>query len=249
MIIQFIQACIQIVTESLPVSSSGHLLLLQKIYGWPALSRSFEYIMHGPTIILLVVYFRNIWYGLLCRCWRWRHVIVRMICFAFSADLITTLIYICMQYYGKNFPLSIGLCITAVLLFSLRYAPCPHQKFMPFASALMIGCMQGVAGLPGISRLASTYVAGIWLGLKPRASFYFSCMIQFPLLCAGFLYGIWLDADTKILCMQPFFVIIIIGAMLIAYLFLWLVQQAMEFKMLWKLGYYMLIPAFIACLI
>ena len=57
--------------------------------------------------------------------------------------------------------------------------------------AVLIGITQGLALLPGISRMGSTCVVGIWFGLTPLAAFVFSCTIQLPLLIAGVTKGLY----------------------------------------------------------
>lgn len=250
MMINMIQAFVQIILESLPVSSSGHLVLLQKVMEWPSLARSFEYMLHGPTIVMLMFYFRATWYALLRHCWRLRKFIVYLIFLTISTDVITVIVYGFMQWLGAGFPLSLGFLITMGMLFSVRWT-LPGRQLMTIKKAWIIGFMQGIAGLPGISRLASTYVAGVWLGLAPHKSFYFSCMIQFPLICAGFLYGFWFVRvdEIRMFFVQPKCITFFVIATIIAYVLLGLVQRYMETGTVWKFGYYMLLPFGIALLI
>ena len=246
-IMVLIQSLVQIILESLPISSSGHLLLVQRVTDLPMLSKSFEYLLHGPTIILLMIYFRSTWVALLMQCWRYRNLIVRMIFLGALADTITAVVYGCMQLLAPWFPLWVGFGITAGMLFSLRSVSYKKAE-MSYAKAAAIGLVQGISGLPGISRLASTYVAGVWLGLSPRKSFYFSCMIQFPLILAGFLCGVWtVPAGTvQAMVAQPYTVLALVGATTIAYYLLQWVQKCMQAETLWKFGFYLLAPFLIA---
>ena len=57
--------------------------------------------------------------------------------------------------------------------------------------AAILGIVQGIALLPGISRFGSTFVAGRWLGLSREKAFEFSFLIAWPLMVAGFLKGCW----------------------------------------------------------
>lgn len=250
-----IQSLLQIILESLPVSSSGHLVLAEKIMQWQEIPKAVEYVLHGPTIVVLVLYFRATWVPLLLHCWRYRAVLLRMIFLGAAATLVTVPLYCGMQWLAPCFPLAFGFACTASLLFSLRFVSYHHEP-MSYKKALLLGCVQGISGLPGISRLASTYVAGVWLGLPAHKSFYFSCMMQFPLICAGFLYGLFKTAwfDTILLTQNhsPRAVsnsIAISAATAIAYILLWWVQRCMEQHTLWKFGYYMLLPLALALII
>lgn len=244
-----VQTLLQIILESLPISSSGHLALFQKIMGWEELPTSFEYVLHGPTIIVLMVYFRTTWVSLMKHSWRFRYLIAHMIFLAAMADVVTALVYGCMKLVSPQFPLWLGFFITACMLFSLRGLDY-KKKRVTYKKALILGFVQGIAGLPGISRLACTYVTGVWLGLSPRKSFYFSCMIQFPLICAGFLYGLWNVQGTAYteFFWQSYFVITLIGGACVAYALLWWVQRCMQTDNLWKFGCYMLVPLCLAML-
>lgn len=245
-----IQSLLQIILESLPVSSSGHLVLAEKIMQWQEIPKAVEYVLHGPTIVVLVLCFRATWVPLLLHCWRYRAVLLRMIFLGAAATLVTVPFYCGMQWLAPSFPLALGFACTASLLFSLRFVSYHHEP-MSYKKALLLGCVQGISGLPGISRLASSYVAGVWLGLAPRKSFYFSCMMQFPLICAGFLYGLFKTCGTEYrhIVSQPQDAIAIASATAIAYILLWWVQRCMEQHTIWKFGYYMLLPLTLALII
>lgn len=248
--ILLIQSAIQIIIESLPISSSGHLALVQAFAGWAPLSQACEYIMHGPTVALFIIYFRSTWIPLLMHCWRFRVMLAHMIGLACITDILTACIYESVKLWCAAFPLPLGFLITALALGSLRFVR--HRVYQPMTvrTALLIGAVQGIAGLPGISRLAITYCTGVWLGLSPRKSFIFSCMIQFPLICAGFLYGLWQgDSACVDLFMQPLSLLVIGVATCVAYLLLWWVQDCMQRGTVWKFSYYMLLPLIISLLI
>jgi len=253
-----IQTLLQIILESLPISSSGHLVLAEKIMHWQEIPKTVEYLLHGPTIVVLIVYFRATWIHLLLHCWRYRALLMRMIFLGAAATLVTVPLYCGMQWLAPLFPLSLGFACTASFLFSLRFVSYQHEQ-MSYKKALLLGCVQGISGLPGISRLASTYVAGVWLGLTPKKSFYFSCMMQFPLICAGFLYGLFKTPELAKAARGEWFCvskiisnhavsnsIAISAATAIAYFLLWWVQRCMQQHTLWKFGYYMLLPLTLA---
>jgi undecaprenyl-diphosphatase len=243
----YTQSFLQIILESLPISSSGHLLLMQKILHWPELGRATEYLLHTPTIIILITYFRAVWFPLLMQFTRYYKTIGHMIALTGIADCITALLYLGIQWMAVPFPLWLGFAITAALLFSLYYVPQQRQT-LTFTKACILGCVQGVAALPGISRLASTYVAGRWLGLAPHKSFGVSCMLQFPLICAGFLYGSMkqYQGETGSVEFNFTFFVVITSATIISYMLLAWVQRCMERNTLWKFGWYMLMPTTLA---
>jgi undecaprenyl-diphosphatase len=245
-----IQAFLQIILESLPISSSGHSALVEKIMGWQALSQECDYMLHGPTLILLGIYFRKSWIPLLLHAWRFRKLVGRMIVVVCCADLVTTVVYFLVKTFFPTFSLSCGFLITALSLYSLRFQNWSIYQEMTLKKALVIGFVQGCAALQGVSRLATTFVAGTWLGLSARKSFLVSCMLQAPLIGAGFLSGL-VRGDAR--CAELFSslssLLILAVAMVIAYAALYSVQHAMERKTVWRYAYYMIIPLLVSCLV
>ena len=252
-------ASVQIIVESLPVSSSGHLLLLQQLYGLPPLTATVEYLLHGPTVVMLAFYFRQQWIPIVMHMRRYQNVIKHLFMFGFCAELTTVVLYFFMKQYVQSYvPLWFGFLITASALFLTRHKSLSVQVYEPltFYKMIVIAAVQGIAALPGLSRLGLTYSVGLWLGLTPRKSFLTSCMLQWPLILAGFLYGLY-DIYVHpqlpmigegIVCVNNLFMwVTIIIATICAYFVLRLVQNSLYRGTIWRLGYYMLIPAFLAC--
>lgn len=228
-------ASIQVILESLPISSSGHLKLLGA-----ELSRGCEYLMHGPTIIVLSAYLAPRGLCIIRHLTRTLPLIYHMFWWGFIAECITVVCYVLAQLVSPIFPLWLGFLLTGAALFSTKYAP-SGGACLSWRHAACIGAVQGFAGIPGISRLASTYSAGVWLGIPARVSFLFSCMIQLPLMIGGFAYAL-LDMDG-VMC---FSIIPLTLATIIAYILLVIVGNLAQRKALWPLGLYMIIPALIA---
>jgi undecaprenyl-diphosphatase len=258
---------IQILLESLPVSSSGHIqlfeLLLKKInppiyhcvfYFPNACSIDLiDHFAHGATILVLLLFFLHRWFFLLRNIRRCFAFILKIIGLAFLADVATSLFYILFHCTGLKsfFPLSVGFAITALLLFSLYW--CDNQKHAIFnwRMALILGMVQGIALLPGISRLASTYVVGRWMGLKPHKAFEISWLIFFPLLCAAFLNSLRIiifKQEALFLLSWHILLIMAIAAIGSYFLLQWSARLAYAHKW-WRFGVYMLVPIVISILL
>lgn len=247
-------AIVQIITESLPISSSGHCSLVVQLYQLftcqqIALSQAYEYFLHGPTIIMLAVYFWPRWWPMVRHVWRLRALVFKACLLVLYADGISAPLHMLMEHYAiRDVSLWIGFLITAVLLASLYWRPRTNRVQLTWRDAVLIGLVQGI-GVLGVSRLASTYVTGVWLGLAPRSSFYFSCMIQWPLIAAGFCKGLWqLRTDSVFVacCTQWWFIGLLALCAVVAYYVLAWVEHLLRAGKLWRFSYYLVAVAIFA---
>jgi undecaprenyl-diphosphatase len=242
-----IASLIQLITESFPVSSSGHVALFGKLIKSP-ISDAELYFLHAPTIIILAIFLRNRWWTLLRHPWRCRYIIGRLMVLGICAEVPTALIYGFMQKYPcAGFPLWGGFMITMLLLLSVYVC----QKRRTFSSPIapwqagIIGVAQGIALLPGISRLGSTYVVGRWLGLSSRMSFLFSLTIAWPIMTADFFKEL-IAAQSFVPCMTPSLAVCLSIGMLVSYAGLLIMNRIVLREKVWVFGCYMLVPLIIA---
>jgi len=189
--------CVQIILESFPVSSSGHVILLEHFLrlfysgAFIAVSESklLSHFLHGPTAVVLAVFFWDRWTFLLKHFLIMWRIIIKIIFFAFLADIMTLIWYILFNSVIdiSIFPIGLGFLISMLCLFSLRFLKREKYEVVTWQKALIIGAFQGVAFLPGVSRFGLTFVVGCWLGLSAKKSFEFSFVIQWPLIVLGFI--------------------------------------------------------------
>ena len=136
------------------------------------------------------------------------------------------------------------------ILYATVYASGKKYAGWSFQEALILGVVQGLSLLPGISRFASTYGAGRLLcGYNTSTAFSISFLIQFPLICAGFLKGLLMtqkrpELVIKLFAFQSLFVMFI--ASLVSYGLLCLVGNLIEKNKLYYFSRYMIIPIFIS---
>lgn len=239
---------IQLLAEPFPISSSGHVTLFGALKQCPV-SDAELYFLHAPTILILALFLRKRWWTLLCHPWRCRWIIGRLMLLGICAEVPTALMYGFMQKFPCNwFPLWCGFGITSALLLSLLL--CQSRKCVPIVTpwaAMIIGLVQGLALLPGISRLGSTYVAGRWLGLTSRMSFLFSLTIAWPIMTADFLKE-WLTGQSFIPAMNaPLAGCLLIG-MVLSYAGLVIMQRIVLREKVWLFGLYMMLPLVVTLL-
>lgn len=143
----------------------------------------------------------------------------------------------------------IGFLITALLLFSLKF--CTNQKLYSswnYKNALVIGCLQACALIPGISRFGSTFVAARWCGIAPRKAFELSFLLEWPISCAAFFKGVYtLHAQHKLAeLLQLKIIVIMIIAMIGALLGLKIVQSMIMKNYIWLFSVYVMVIAIFA---
>jgi undecaprenyl-diphosphatase len=198
---------VQGLTEFLPISSSGHLILVPWLFDWhfllenPELNKTFDVALHFGTFIALVVYFwRDI--GLLLAAWL-RSIRARSVSQPESRVawliLLTT---IPAALFGRLFEsVIIGTLgapwLIAVLMIAFgavmwaadRWSRKSRQmETLRWYEALAIGAAQALALSPGVSRSGITMVAGLVIGLTREAAARFSFLMAIPVIGGATLY-------------------------------------------------------------
>lgn len=235
----------QIFLESLPISSSGHLDLLGLSVPW-----SVDFFAHGPTVLMLLVYFipqlRAFLFSPLCRA----RMCGRLLLMLFLAECFTPFFYLLFYFTLSKPPLWFGFLCTMLLLLSLKFVRGASSDAISFKQAMAVGFVQGLALLPGVSRLASTYVVGRWMGLSATTSFRLSCALQIPLFAGGALLGtyeLW-SKNQLAPFLTPSCFVAMIFASIGAFFLLKLVEKSMQQERFWIFGLYMIIPTVAAFL-
>ncbi|TVQ01651.1 MAG: undecaprenyl-diphosphate phosphatase [Planctomycetaceae bacterium] len=177
-----ILAIVQGIAEFLPISSSGHLVLVGRWLGYNSESATVEIILHGGTLgSILVVYWRRILRLLV----QDRRVIPLLIVGTVPAVLVGLPIKLFAESWLKD-PLLAGclLLVTAALLLGLKRLRPGTVEYadLRWWQALAIGCFQAVAILPGISRSGATIFGGRWFGLRGDEAVTFSFLLAIPAL-------------------------------------------------------------------
>lgn len=213
------QAIVQGLTEFLPVSSSGHLALVQHFTGVKPEDATFlSAIMHLGTLVAVFIAFRKLILSLIIEFFSMLKDIFtgkfkfknmnehrRMIVMLFVSLIPLFVILPFKDYYdalvAKGSLAFLGLCfiITSVLLYlSDRCVKgTKTAKDMTYKNALTIGVAQGVAILPGISRSGSTVAASLLCGLSKKYAVQFSFILGIPAILGGGLIEIKNAVETK----------------------------------------------------
>lgn len=175
---------VQGISEFLPISSDGHLVIAQQILAYflgekLADGKDLVVMLHLGTLAAIVaVYARDLWE--LRKDFRLCAMIVMATIPAAVAGL--TLEDWFDQVFNSSLIAGFGLLVTAVMLY------CGHimekglhtEKTLPWPAMLLIGCFQALALLPGVSRSGSTIVAGLLTGMDRVSATRFSFLLAVP---------------------------------------------------------------------
>ncbi|MEJ2638063.1 MAG: undecaprenyl-diphosphate phosphatase [Desulfosarcinaceae bacterium] len=206
---------IQGLTEFLPVSSSGHLVLLQNLFGMKEPELLFDICLHvGTLVAVLLVFYREILHilGTLVRLPSLMRAAggIKAL-FAANADVrLCALIVIgsvptailgllfkagAEHIFGAVWVVGLMLLVTGTLLWCTRYtAPTGRDLLKTHAKdALAIGVVQGMAIIPGISRSGSTIAAALFLGIDREVAGRYSFLLSVPAILGALVLG--LDAE------------------------------------------------------
>lgn len=182
-------AVIQGLTEFLPVSSSGHLVLTQHFLGALEGDIFFDIVLHVGTLGSVMVVYRKEIFRLLKFDKPALGYLLSLVVGTLPAVVVGLLAkdFIENLFHSPLFAAG-GLLATALILFSTKFArdtggalPEPWEPAaVPPLKALVIGIAQSIAILPGISRSGSTIATSLWIGLPRAEAARFSFLLSIP---------------------------------------------------------------------
>jgi undecaprenyl-diphosphatase len=185
-------------TEFLPVSSTGHLLLIGHFIGFESKGKTFEILVQFGAILAIVsVYFWKLWdiaTGMFSDPAKRRFVLAVLIAFIpamivgfFARDFIKGYLFnptiVCVTLIAG------GLVLLVVDDLKLQGTKDDVMEFS-LPMALKIGCFQVIAMVPGVSRSGATIVGAMLMGASKRAAAEFSFFLAMPTMAGAFLYDL-----------------------------------------------------------
>ncbi len=191
-------------TEFIPVSSTGHLLLAGHFLGFDSPGKSFEVLIQlGAILAILTVYAAKLWRLLLDlpRDARTRRFVLAVLLAFLPAAVIGAVAhgFIKAVLFETPWLICITLIVGGIILFivdRLPLQPRYHDAMdLPLPTAVAIGLFQCLAMIPGVSRSGSTIVGALLLGAGKRAATEFSFFLAMPTLAGAFAYDLYKNRD------------------------------------------------------
>ena len=179
--------------EFLPISSSGHLLLGRMVLGLtidesPAY-KMLDILLHVGTLIPVIIVFWKDWWDILKNPFKSRTLLL-----LFIASMPTLVFKVIFDDFidscDTGWFLGVSFLMTAVFLLVAEYVSSKNANKtgkVGFFHAIVMGCMQGIALLPGVSRSGSTLAGGLLSGLDRKSGAKFAFMMSAPAIAGALL--------------------------------------------------------------
>lgn len=187
-------------TEFIPVSSTGHLLLAGHFLGFNSPGNTFEVVIQlGAVLALISLYATKLTaIGLRARHdAAARNTFISLLLAFLPAVVIGLLAHDFIKTVLFETPMLIAVMLILggiVLLFIDKIAPEPKHfdaTQLPLRKAFWIGVCQCVAMIPGVSRSGSTIVGALMMGVEKRAAAEFSFLLSLPTMGAAVMYDLY----------------------------------------------------------
>ncbi len=199
---------IQGLTEFLPVSSSAHLVISERLFNLHLPGLSIEVTLHLASLLALIYYFNTELWDILIK--TIKYVVYKTnhyskyyytSLFLITATLTTALTGIGIEFLLdekiKSITLTgLGLIFTGVLLIIMeksvrsQFIFLKQEQDLNIRDGILIGICQGISVIPGISRSGFTIVSGIFSGYSKETAVKLSFLLAFPVIIGSFLYQV-----------------------------------------------------------
>ena len=237
-------------TEFLPVSSSGHLLLAEKLFDIQA-GLFFDVMLHLGTLFAVVIAFRHSLWDTL------RHpksspkllylVVASVPTFALA---LLVKLFVPEKWLANLLPLGFALSIVLITLSQFLSKPRLRLDESGWLPVIITGVTQGVAVFPGLSRSGSTISVMKLFGVNASDSAEFSFLLSIPVILASAAVEIYEVATTAIT--TPAWYCIVIGvftAFVSGLVSIYMVMRAVKTKSWIAFAVYLVIPLIISLII
>jgi len=199
---------VQGLTEFLPISSSGHLVLFQHYLGLTEPMVFFDVLLHAGTLAAVVIFFRKELYLILLSLIKpssggnfssQRQILLAVILGTIPTGIIGFFLEKIKDFLFQGVFISAAMLVLTGILLWMGETLSPSQKKskIGISDALLIGLMQGLAIIPGISRSGATISFGLIRGLGRRLSFQYSFFLFIPAVLGALIM------ESREIALQP----------------------------------------------
>lgn len=192
----FFLGIVEGITEFLPVSSTGHLILTSRLLGIPQMDfvKTFEIAIQLGAILSVVVLYRNKFLA--------GSDVMKKVCAAFLPTAVIGFLFykIIKRLLGNSRVVIWALLLGGIFLILFELFHREKEKMqdsaepISYKQAVIIGLFQSIAVIPGVSRSAATIIGGLMMGLRRDIIVEFSFLLAVPTMLAATLLDLYKSA-------------------------------------------------------
>jgi len=220
---------VQGLTEFIPVSSSGHLVLVREVLHWPDQGTFFDAVLHLATLAALIIYFWRDWIKMIVSVFakspsRVQKTDRRLFWLIVLATLPALVAAPWLEPWVENhfrglLPVAIMMIVVGIVIWLIDHrVTMKHDlsKLNP-ARALGIGLSQALAIIPGVSRSGATIATGMYMELQRDAAARFSFLLSAPIIALAGGYALYQSVNAGSLNLVDYqFWLVAFGASLVS---------------------------------
>lgn len=233
-----ISGIVQGLTEFLPVSSSGHLVILHKLFGFTEPHITFDIFLHIATMVSVLIFFAKDIIDIILKD-RKMALLLALACiptFAigfFYKDIAEKL-------FGSSSAVGYALVITGLWLIAANSVEIKKKSkhAVSWFDSVIIGIAQGIAVIPGISRSGATIGTGLMLGLEGQTAVRFSFLLSVPAILGASAVKFMKIEEGLTGSSTASFMAGGIAALVTGILAIYLLLKAVKAGKLWAFGIY-----------
>lgn len=235
---------LQGVTEFLPVSSSGHLVLFQHLFGLREPELFFDILLHVATMTATVFFFRRELAEIIGSSIHGGKNGIAYLYHVLIATIPTVLIgLVVSEKFGSIFAslkvVRAAFLVTALILVIPVLIPVKTEGEVTGLRAFLIGTVQGMSVIPGLSRSGTTIMAGVMTGINYRSSFTFSFIASIPAIFGAVILHVFTGNISSTFSV-PAMVLGFVAAFFSGYLSLVILKRVIIKMKMYLFGYYLL---------
>lgn len=186
----FILSVVQGVAEWLPISSSGHLVLFEKLFDISEASLSFDVFLHIASLAVIFLFFKKQIIEIIKapfnpstsdkKNWWWLIILSNIFTAAIGYYLYQEI-----DSFRNINSVSNWFLITAILLLATKFSK--GDKSLTWKEAIVLGIVQGFAVIPGLSRSGAVIAIALAMRIKKEEAFSYGFIVAIPAIAGSFL--------------------------------------------------------------
>ena len=186
---------LQGLTEFLPVSSSGHLVFVEKLLGHKDVPLLYDILLHVASLFAVFIFFRKKLFSLAKECFSTtynkshKYVMMILVSTAMTGALLVVTKPIMKSIKEEPVYLTVAFAFTAILLLIAQsfFKKTVPDKEISWKDAVVIGLFQGIAVLPGVSRSGSTITGALFRKIPAAEAVEYSFILAIPAILGALL--------------------------------------------------------------